>query len=156
VTDVLEHRKPVRLAKEALTAAIDGRWKKAAGYVQRINDECGASTLPYALMCWCDCLAMHATDGQPIPQVGAVQVVAYETGTLTDDDDVPPRVDWARKVVKARAGLDEDTFRGLVDDLNRIDDDHTRGGYVGAVLESAALSIRAFPRGYALMGRNRG
>jgi hypothetical protein len=153
IVGISEHSKPVRLAAAALTAGIDNDWPKASRYVQRINDECGPDSLPYALMGWCDTLAMHATDGQPIGRVGAVKGMAYETGALTDD--VPPRVQWAQKVVKARAEMDQAAFTALVNELAHISDGNVRGSYVGAVLETAALSIRSLPRGYARMGSTR-
>jgi hypothetical protein len=142
--------KPIRLAGAALTAAIDDKWPTATRYVQRINDECGPDALPYILMGWIDTLADHATDGQPIHSIGGVTGMNYDTGSITDE--VPPRVEWAQKVVKARAELDEHTFIELVNELARIPDARERGSYVGAVLETAALSIRGLPRGYAQMG----
>lgn len=145
--------KPIRLAGAALTAGIDDKWDAANRYVQRINDECGPDSLPYVLMGWVDTLADHATGGAPIGRVGAVRGMEYETGRI--QDEVPDRIEWARRVVKARAEMDEAAFIALVDELARIDDGMVRGQYVGAVLEVAALSIRSLPRGYAVMGRER-
>lgn len=105
-------------------------------------------------MGWCDTLAMHATDGNPISQAGVeVQGMQHETGALTGHE-VPARVRWAQKVVKARAEMDEKAFTALVNELAGINDGNVRGSFVGAVLEVAALSIRTLPRGYARMGRS--
>lgn len=146
-----EHSKPIRLAAAALTAGIDDKWDKATRYVQRINDECTADALPEVLMGWVDTLAMHATGGAPIRSVGAVTAMAYETGEL--GGELPPRIRWAHAVVKARAEMDEAAFTALIHELNELDNGRERGAYVGAVLESAALSIRIMPRGYARMGQ---
>ncbi len=146
------HSKPLRLAAAALTAGIDDKWKAATRYVQRINDECGPDALPLVLMGWCDTMAEHATDGQPLSAKVNVLGMEHETGSLASDK-MPPRTRWAAAVLKARAELDEDAFRALIEELNAMPDGHERGSYVGAVLESAALSIRSLPRGYARMGR---
>ena len=147
-----EHSKPIRLAAQALRAGIDDNWPSASRYVQRINDECGPDSLPYALMAWCDALADHATDGEPVTDQVRVAPMAYETGQI--GGDVPPRIRWGNAVVKARAEMDQAAFTALVNELNTIPDAAVRGSYVGAVLEAAALSIRAFPRGYTRMGGN--
>lgn len=147
----IEHSKPIRLAAAALRAGIDDKWPAASRYVQRINDECGPDSLPYALMAWCDAVADHATDGQPVTEKVHVAPMAYETGQI--GGDVPPRIRWGNAVVKARAEMDQAAFTSLVNELTGITDAKERGSYVGTVLEAAALSIRAFPRGYARMGR---
>lgn len=144
-----EHSKPVRLAAAALTAAIDGKWEKATGYVQRINDECGPDSLPYVLMAWCDTLADHATDGRPIKKVAEVHGMNYDTGSMTDEP--PPRVKWAQRIIKARAEMDQPAFTEVYDELSTLADGGERGAYVGAVLEAAALSMCGLPRGYAAM-----
>lgn len=146
-----EHSKPVRLAAAALHAGIDGKWAAASCYIQRINDECGPDSLPYALMGWVDTALDHATDGHPVTGVGQVRGMEYETGRITDSP--PPRVQWAQRVMKARADLDEAAFTALIDDLHQLSDGHEVGSYVGAVCEAAALTIRGLPRGYAVMGR---
>lgn len=145
------HSKPIRLAHAALFAGIDGNWDKASRYMQRINDECGPNSLPYALMAWCDALADHATGGAPGPRQVAVKGMDYASGAITDE--VPARIRWAQDVVKARAEMDEAAFTATVDELTQIEDGKERGSYVGAVLEVAALSIRGLPRGYTRMGR---
>lgn len=145
------HSKPIRLAHAALFAGIDNKWDSASRYVQRINDECGPDSLPYALMAWCDAIAEHAMDGFPPGRKIQVKGMEYETGAVVDE--VPARIRWAQDVVKARGEMDEAAFTKLVNELVGMDDDKERGRYVGAVLEAAALSIRGLPRGYAVMGR---
>lgn len=146
------HSKPIRLAHAALFAGIDNQWSKASRYIQRINDECGPDSLPYALMTWCDAIAEHAMDGFPADRKIRVKGMEYETGAIVDE--VPARIRWAQDVVKARGEMDEAAFTAAVDELGQIDDAKERGSYVGAVLEAAALSIRGLPRGYAVMGRS--
>lgn len=146
-----QHSKPIRLADAALTAALDDQWDKASRYLQRINDECGPDTASTALQYWVDQLADHITDGHPVGSIRSIQAMAYETGQLTPT--VPPRIDWAQRVVKARAEMDRPAFEDLVRELFAITDGSVRGAYVGAVCEVAALTIRAFPRGYAAKGQ---
>lgn len=147
-----EHRKHIRLAGAALTAGIDGKWKAASRYLQRINDECGPDSLPEVLMAWCDTMADHATDGHPVSTEVNVESMQYETGSI--GGDAPPRIRWATAVLKARAEMDQDAFRACIEEVNAMDDGHERGSFVAAVLEGAALTVRGLPRGYARMGRS--
>lgn len=147
-----EHHKPVRLADRALTAGIDNRWPTSIRLVARIGTECVPGAIAVALQYWCDQLADHATDGRRIAEVVGMAGMEYDTGRITPDEEVPARVLWARRLIKARAEMDEAAFRACFDELWSLDSDADRGAHVGAVLEIAALSIRIFPRGYTQIG----
>lgn len=144
------HSKPVRLAAAALTAAIDDDWRRATDAVSRLNAECGGDGLWTALLGWCDTVAAHAVGGTP--EFGKVRVAAWTVETGAVNQAVPERTQWAMDLIAARANGDLDMFTALVQRLNDIDDGLERGRYVSALLESAALTIRHLPRGYAARG----
>lgn len=149
----LAHSKPARLAHAALSAALADKWATATRAIQRINDECGGDGLSIALRAWCDTYVDHSTDGTMNPNVGGVNLIRTETGQLDriGSDRVPARVQWAARLVHARAAMDQEAWLSCIAELP--DDGHVIGSYVGAVLEAVAISINGLPRGYAGMGR---
>jgi hypothetical protein len=150
---VSEHSKPVRLAGAAYHAALAGKWDAAGRSLQRISDECGGEGLSVALRAWCDTYADHATDGEPGRPTVNINFIRTDTGQLDDQDSerVPPEHRWAGKLIRARAALDQEEWRKLIDELPR--DGAEIGTYVFAVLRGVALTINGLPRGYARMGR---
>lgn len=148
-----EHSKPVRLAHAALIAGIDGKWRKATDLVARIDAECPREGLADALVAWCDAIQEHATDGDMSFQQVRTVPMAVETGELNNEAANTPQMDWARRLIVARAAGDRSAFVALLDELNAIGDGWERGRYVSALVTSAALSIRTLPRGYANFGR---
>lgn len=155
MTAQTQHSKPIRLAHAALTAAIDGKWRKASDLVTRISTECPGPGIGDALIAWCDALAEHSNGG-PV-EFGKVRVrtLETETGAIDADAGRTPYLDWAGRLVVARGAGDFDAFAALLDEVNAIPDGFERGRYAGQLLESAALTIRNLPYGYARMGGTR-
>ena len=148
-----EHSKPVRLAHAVLLAAIDEKWPTAQRAIERLNAECGPEGLATALIAWCDAIAEHAQGGRP--EFGRVNVLPWNTDTGgVGDEALRPTVRWATRLVAARAKGDIEAFEALLAELNAINDGFERGRYATELVQSAALTIRSLPRGYANMGRS--
>lgn len=145
-----EHRKPVRLAGAALSAAIDTDWPKASRAVQRLHDECAGDGLWTALIGWCDTWAEYAYGGPP--EYGKVRIASWNVQTGGIGEQLPERVKWAHRLIQARTADDQDGFSALVQQFIDIRDGFERGRYISALLESIALTMRSLPRGYARMG----
>lgn len=151
------HSKPVRLAAAALDAAHGRRHAAAAGYIQRIHDECGGwDGLHMALLAWIDTFADHATDGETAR--GAVpatrmRLLNSDTGALekVGESPAPASVQWAAKLIDARIRMNRDEFEELFEELP--DGARERGQYVWAVLTSVSHTMNGLPRGFARMGR---
>lgn len=146
-----EHRKPVRLAAAALSAAIDNDWLKATRAVQRLHDECAGDGLWTALVGWCDTWAEYANGGPP--EFDKVQIGSWNVKTGVIGGELPERMRWAHRLIQARVADDEHGFTALVGQLGDIGDGFERGRYISALLESIALTMRSLPRGYARMGQ---
>ena len=146
-----EHRKPVRLAMQALHHAVAQDWPKATRVVARLNAECGEDGLGDALVTWCEAFVQHAHGGAR--EFAPINMVRLNTDTGRLNEPVPPRVEWATDMIQARAQGDLDRFQAKLAQLNSIKDGYERGRWVSALIESVALSMRSFPRGYATMGR---
>lgn len=140
--------KPRLLAAEALRAAIDGRPDAAGRYLQRLHDECGWDGLSTATLALCDVVRAHMTNGDMRPVKVHVASMVVETGAI----DSKPRdtVAWATRLIEARLAMDRDAYEGACADLNA----HAEAGpYIAELLYVVAHTIRSFPRGYAVMGR---
>ena len=148
-----EHQKEVRLATAALQAALAGKWERASRYLVRISEECGGDGLYLALIAWADTFIAHATDGDLTGKVGGISFIQTTTGQLDQpgSEYVPAEVQWAGRLIRARAALDETAWQAILDELP--DDGYRRGAYVQAALQCVALTINGLPRGYARMGR---
>jgi hypothetical protein len=155
VVSPLQHSKPVRLAHAALTAGVDGKWKRVEQLLNRINTECPGSGLGDALVAWCDAFAEHSNDGMPEFEQVRIAHLNVDTGAMNQADEVTARRAWAGRIIAARVAGDRDAFVTCLDELNAIEDGFERGQHVASLVESVALSIRTLPRGYARMGRAR-
>ncbi len=146
------HSKARRLAAAALAAALASKWPTASRYVKRINDECGGEGLNTALVGWCDTYIDHATDGHHEPTRARMYFVRADTGGLdhAGSPDLPPRIDWAGRLVAARGSMVLEAWQAALDELP--EDGYQVGAYVMAVLECVATSINGFPRGFVRMG----
>jgi hypothetical protein len=150
-----EHRKDIRLAAAAYRAALEDKWDTATHYVKRISDECGGEGLNVALMAWSDWFADHATDGaHDLPASPTMNFIRTDTGQLdrVGSPNVPAHVQWAGRVIAARAAKDEAAWMALIDELPE-DDGYEIATYVGAVLKCVTLTVNGLPRGYARMGQ---
>jgi len=150
------YSKPVRLAHQAITAGVDGKWSRVGDIVKRLNIECPGPGLGDALVAWCDALAEHANDGMPEFGRARVAHLNKDTGTINKKEEITPEREWVARLVTARAAGDRDAFVAAMDELNAISDGFERGRYVLTLVESVALTIRSFPRGYARMGHRGG
>lgn len=131
-------KRAIRLATDALHAALADDWARATRAVQRTSDECGAEGVARAILGWSDTLIgrMPGGKGKPV----RLAFMEAESGRIdTNADDVPPRVRWAGRVLAARAADDKATWDALMDALP--DDGQVIGEYVSAVLEMVALTL---------------
>ena len=149
--------KEYRLGNAAFQAALAGRWTAASRYVVRLSDECGGSGLHLALVAWCDTFLDHACDGPPPPDrfANPPAYIRTDTGQLDASGSarVPERIQWAGRLIQARANDDEAGWVALIRDMPN--DGHEIGRYVSAVLEVTTRSINGLPRGFALEERRR-
>lgn len=147
-----DHRKPVRLAHTALSAALDRRWPAVQQALERLNAECGADGLALALVAWCDTFVEYANGGMPDEGV-RVRFAAWNVDSGQVGTPERPTVQWATDLIAARAALDEDQFYAVLGRLNAIEDGYQRGRHVLELIESIALTMRSLPRGFARMGQ---
>src|SRR4051812_1711654 len=112
-----EHSKPVRLASLALHHALAEDWPKVGRAMQRLSDECGGEGIDLALCAWVDTYVEHARDGDMMtPSRGRMVSINAATGS-TSQDDMPPEISWAMRLVQARASLDHDAYSACIDKL---------------------------------------
>jgi hypothetical protein len=145
------HSKARRLAGAVLAAAIDKDWPKATRYFHRLNTECDSSGLAEALIGWCDTVLDHCYDGNP-PKTTEAKITTVDPTTGTAHEQLPPRVQWANRLITARLTMDEDEFNSALGQVNSIRDGYERGRWASALIETAALTIRKLPRGYMRLG----
>lgn len=145
----------LRCAGVAYVAALEQDWDKATAAIQRINDECGPQFVPAAMLAWIDTYIDHATDGdftlaREVPE--RTNYVNTRTGHLDEAtaEGLPAEVVWAGSLIAARARMNRDRFDALLRELQG--DGKQRGRYVGALLESIALTVNTLPRGFVKMG----
>jgi hypothetical protein len=137
-------------ARAVLTAAIERRDDDAVRMIEEAVTEHGPLWLPEAMQLWIDALISHATAGGQAPK--KVQVEASELSTGKVGGDLPPRVVWASKLIKARVEMDRFTFMDLIDEWLCLGNGRLAGAYLMTVLNAAALTIRHYPDGYATLG----
>lgn len=146
-----DHRKPVRLARAVLMAAVDNDWPRSQRAFQRLADECDAEGLGEALMAWTGIVLAHVSggtwDGTPI----RVVPMAVETGEL--GGVLPPEKQWAMDLIQARGASEPDEFRRLLEVHSAIEDGFERGRWASALVEICAHTIRSVPSGIAMLGR---
>ena len=155
MTHPYQHSKPVRLAHAALRAGLARDVDKGCRYIERIAVECGGQGLTLALMTWADAYIEHATDGADDPQrvkIGRMAWIRKDTGQLdrAGSDRLPPEIEWAGRLIEARAALDEELFNTLVRQAPTAA--AGLGLHIGAVLDCVAETINGLPRGFARMG----
>lgn len=148
-----DHRKDVRLAAAAYQAGLAGKWKTAESYLHRLSQECGGEGVTTALIAWCDTYADHATDGQPVGERPNMAFVNTDTGRLDEPGSatVPAKVQWAFRLIIARATMDLDEWDAAIADLPA--DALEMSQYIYAVLQGLVHTVNGLPRGYARMGR---
>lgn len=131
------------LAAAALRDAMAGDYAAASKHVRALNAECGSPGTMFAIAGWCDTLAAHLNlreDSGPL-------VLAWKdagTGRVhAGTEGVPDRARWAGQLIVARAALDKPMFDALIQSLP--DDKAVVGSYVGAVLETVAITMVGLP-----------
>lgn len=137
-------RRAQALAGLALSRAMAGDWPKATGLAQQIGDECGPAGVDVALRAWIDTLSrrMGHKPGQRIRIV--LQEVETATVRLPDDEQVRPEVQWAARLIEARAASDLDAWTAL---MREVPEGPTEfGKRVGAVLETVAMQLARMSR----------
>jgi hypothetical protein len=127
------------LAAYALHDARAGDYAAASAHVRQLNAECGGTGTMIAVVGWCDTLAAHSgisEDSGPL----ALAWKDAETGRIhVGAEGVPDRARWAGQLIVARAALDKPMFDALIAALP--DDKAVVGSYVGAVLETVAITM---------------
>ena len=127
------------LAAYALRDARAGDYTAASRRVRELNAECGSQGAMIAVCGWCDTLAAHSGISENSGPL-ALGWKDAETGRVhLGTEGVPDRVRWAGQLIVARAALDRPMFDALIKALP--DDKAVVGSYVGAVLETVAVTM---------------
>lgn len=132
-------KRAVRLAGDALRAALTENWPVANKTVERIDAECGATGIVTAILGWSDTLIARVPNltGRPV----RLAFMNADSGRIDENaDDVPDETRWAGRLLAARAADDEATWNALVDALP--DDPAAVGAHVGHLLQMVALNLR--------------
>lgn len=131
------------LAAYALRDARAGDYTAASSHVRQLNAECGSQGAMIAVCGWCDTLAAHSGISENSGPL-ALGWKDAETGRVhLGTEGVPDRARWAGQLIIARAALDKPMFDALI---NALPDDKTVvGSYVGAVLETVAITMNGLP-----------
>lgn len=131
------------LAAYALRDARAGDYTAASKHVRALNAECGSQGTMFAVCGWCDTLAAHLNLDENSGPL-ALGWKEAETGRVhAGTEGVPDRVRWAGQLIVARAALDKQMFDALIKSLP--DDKAVVGSYVGAVLETVAVTMNGLP-----------
>lgn len=133
----------IRLAADALHAAMQGDRERAGTAIVAINDELGGEGLTLAIVAWSDTLVAQYRKATGTPDDAPVRLAWQEadTGDISvTGNDVSPEARWAGQVIAARAALDKAGFNLLLRNLPR--DGWAIGGYISALLDSVALTLR--------------
>jgi len=142
MTDALKDRART-LAAYALRDARAGDYAAASRHVRELNAECGSTGAMIAVCGWCDTLAAHSGVSENSGPL-ALGWKDAETGRVhLGTEGVPDRVRWAGQLIVARAALDKPMFDALIAALP--DDKAVIGSYVGAVLETVAITMNGLP-----------
>jgi hypothetical protein len=142
MTESLKERARI-LAAYALRDARAGDYAAARKHVSQLNAECGGVGTMIAVRGWCDTLAAHSGVSENSGPL-ALGWKDAETGRIhLGTEGVPDRVRWAGQLIVARAALDKPMFDALIASLP--DDKAVVGSYVGAVLETVAVTMNGLP-----------
>lgn len=132
------------LTTEALHAAMRADWPAASRAMQSLAAETGSEGVTWALLRFCDTIlgAQQRVRGLPDGAwdrgIAGVTWLNTSDGTVGHAGQVPDSVRWAGQLVAAKAARDEGMFRALLGTMPG--DDAGRGRYVGALLESCAIT----------------
>ena len=142
MADTLKERART-LAAYALRDARAGDYAAASKRVSELNAECGGAGVMIAVAGWCDTLAAHTG----ISENSGPLTLGWkdaETGRVhLGTEGVPDRVRWAGQLIVARAALDKPMFDALI--MALPEDKTVAGSYVGAVLETVAVTMNGLP-----------
>jgi hypothetical protein len=142
VTESLKDRARI-LAAYALRDARAGDYAAASKHVRALNAECGGEGTMFAVCGWRDTLAAHSGISENSGPL-ALGWKDADTGRIhAGTEGVPDRVRWAGQLIVARAALDKPMFDALIAALP--DDKAVIGSYVGAVLETVAITMNGLP-----------
>lgn len=142
MTDALKDRART-LAAYALRDARAGDYAAASRHVRQLNAECGSAGAMIAVIGWCDTLAAHSGISEKSGPL-ALGWKDADTGRVhSGAEGVPDRFRWAGQLIVARAALDKPMFDALIGSLP--DDKAVVGSYVGAVLETVAVTMNGLP-----------
>lgn len=130
-------------ATRALHAAMREDWDAASAAMTSLSAETGSDGVLWAVLRFCDTiigrqLAMQGLPGDAWDGGVRMSWLNTDTGAVGHAGQVPDSVRWAGQLVAAKAAQDEATFRALI--ATMPDDDRGRGRYVGALLQSAAIT----------------
>lgn len=132
-----------KYAAAALRAAVAQDWEIAAASVRKVNGEFPHQA-PNVLLSWIDTLIRHIDpDAVRNPRPIRLMFSAGGTGPATGADQVRPAVAWSGRLIAARAAMDEEQFRALLNAAPR----DTRGAarWMGELLGVVAMCLRADP-----------
>ena len=134
-------RGAVKLAAEILAAAMREDWDAVRAACREIVDQygdMGTTTLMYGL---CDSVIIR----QGLTHGATTRPVWIDPGgrTAHGPDEVSPEARWAGQMLAARAALDVDACKALVDS---VPDDATFSLYLSALITMSALTILDFER----------
>ncbi len=133
----------LRLAAEALYAAMAADSPRATEAVKAINAECGGEGLGLAISAWCDTLICEYRKATGTAEDAPVKFAWQDadTGDISvTGSDLPDQARWAGRLIAARARLDRESYEALISSLP--DDGWVIGGYVSALLSSVALTLQ--------------
>lgn len=148
-----EQGKIMAHAALALALMIEGDADKAAS---AIDD--GAAVSPYALPAmlqfWCDSFIAHGMDGPTSIDLNKrtleMKMFDLNSGDYGDSIDTDLPVDWARRMLYARAVRDRDAFAAVMQEIDGTDDENI-AAHVWTVLCVCAHTMSSTPRGYVIM-----
>lgn len=131
------------LTTGALHAAMREDWPAASQAMQALASETGSTGVTWALLRFCDTILGAQQRMRGLPDGtweggAAVKWFNTEDGTVGHAGQVPDSVRWAGQLVAAKAARDEGMFRALLGAMPG--DDAGRGRYVGALLQSCAIT----------------
>jgi hypothetical protein len=137
------------LAWQALAAAQHHDDPRIMAALTGLQDVAGLGT---AMVGWCDTYLHHVFAGPPPPGVvldpDEVGFMDTDTGQLcyAGNPDLDSIVEWAGRMIAARAAMDEPQFTRLMDQIP--DQGYETGRYVLTLLVVVAESLNAVPRGF--------
>lgn len=144
----------ITLATAAYWAALHEQREQATAHVQKLNDDYGAEAVLLACCAWIDTYIDHVTDGGDASHMRRLKFIEKHSGRIDNADSahLPDEVQWAGKLIHARATMDPDLFLDLV---NEVEDNREAGYRVMILLDLVAQTVRHMPRGFAKRGARR-